>query len=420
MVEDARHARTGTAADVVRTVESETDTPVRFLDLDAMRESYRHFRTAWEDRFPSVRIAYSFKTNPLGAVTRLFEREGALAEVVSGMELEWALGDGYEDGNIVFNGPVKYSDELETAIDHDALVNIDSPSEVETIEKLTEAGQTARIGVRVNADIGEESWSRFGVSPDAAIDIIRSAAESSALSPVCVHQHIGSNVASTERYEESCRALRPVIRALFEHTAPEECFIDVGGGFPVSCTRPADDEEWNPPSIPEFVDAVSSGLGPLPKRGATVVAEPGRFLVEPHGHLVCRVIDRYPVDDRDSLVIDGGTNLVPSIYVYERPVSFVPSNGSAFGSEHTTEYDIYGPLCLQSDRLGAGVTGPDDVVPGDYVVIHGVGGYDIPGAYSWIRPRPAIVARFEDRVGCVRTADTARSLRARERRPFST
>ena len=48
-------------------------------------------RTAMSRRWPKVRIAWSYKTNYLDGICRVFHREGAWAEVVSGFEVEKAL-----------------------------------------------------------------------------------------------------------------------------------------------------------------------------------------------------------------------------------------------------------------------------------------------------------------------------------------
>ena len=48
-------------------------------------------RTAMSRRWPKVRIAWSYKTNYLDGICKVFHSEGAWAEVVSGFEVEKAL-----------------------------------------------------------------------------------------------------------------------------------------------------------------------------------------------------------------------------------------------------------------------------------------------------------------------------------------
>lgn len=386
------------------------ETPITYFDFDDLVEGYRSFVAEWEKRFPKFDVAYSYKTNPLTSVVQLLNSEGVRAEVVSGMELTWAVSDGFGPENIIFNGPVKRDAELTQALSHNAVINVDSVREFERLRRLATPESPARLGIRVRCESGEGSWSRFGLPPEEAEQVLTTAAGDDNLKPMAVHQHLGSNIADPQRFESASRNLVPIVKTLFEYTDPTDCIVNVGGGFPVKCTRPVEAEDWNPPGIQAFATAVHRGLDEIGSSGATIVTEPGRALVEPYGYLVCEVIDRYTIEGRESLVIDGGTNTVPSIYVYERPISFAGYD-SASG---TTDYDIYGPLCLQSDQLGSGVTGPDTIQSGDYVVLSGVGGYDVPGAYSWIRPRPAIVAEWEGQTKIVRNAETQTSARQQD------
>ncbi|NJO86952.1 MAG: hypothetical protein HC821_02625 [Lewinella sp.] len=68
---------------------------------------YRELRDAIHLRVPNARLAWSYKTNYLDAICRLFHREGALAEVVSEFELDKALRNGVAPELIHFNGPYK-------------------------------------------------------------------------------------------------------------------------------------------------------------------------------------------------------------------------------------------------------------------------------------------------------------------------
>ena len=396
-----------------RAVEAIADfeTPALLLDLDGVTWSYQTFADIWERRFESFDVAYSFKTNPLGVITNRLREIGALAEVVSGMELAWALEDGYDDGEIIFNGPLKLDEELRRANRHNAVINVDSERDFKRLRRTTDE-KRARVGVRVATEDGEGAWNRFGVKPSRAVDLIDRAGEADDLEPVAVHQHIGTNIADPDRYQKSCKRLAPVARHLFEWTDPADCLVDIGGGYPVMCTRPSDATEWSPPPLDAFADAVVEGLGTVGNSRARVLTEPGRAIVEPHGHLVCRVCDVYDINGDQAVVVDAGTNVVPSAFAYDRPITFVTAEDT---DETTTTYDVYGPLCLQADRLGSDVPGPTDLAVGDYAVIHGVGGYDIPGAYSWIRPVPPILVSYNNEIGLVRERPTPQSVRALER-----
>jgi len=75
-------------------------------------ERYRDLEQAFSRRYPSVRLAWSYKTNYLQAICRVFHREGAFAEVVSPFEYDKAVALGIPRERIHFNGPYKPDDAL--------------------------------------------------------------------------------------------------------------------------------------------------------------------------------------------------------------------------------------------------------------------------------------------------------------------
>jgi len=81
------------AADIGALVD-EFGSPLFVVSEPGIRASIRAFRAVFTASGVDTRVAYSYKTNYLPAVCRIFHEEGALAEVVSGMEysLARALG----------------------------------------------------------------------------------------------------------------------------------------------------------------------------------------------------------------------------------------------------------------------------------------------------------------------------------------
>jgi diaminopimelate decarboxylase len=68
--------------------------PLFVISEQTIRETYREAKQAFETRYPKVQFAWSYKTNYLNAVCKIFHQEGAWAEVVSGMEYDKALQNG--------------------------------------------------------------------------------------------------------------------------------------------------------------------------------------------------------------------------------------------------------------------------------------------------------------------------------------
>ena len=65
--------------------------PLYVISENTIRNSYRDLYQAFSSRYPKVQMAWSYKTNYLDAVCRIFHREGSWAEVVSWFEYEKAL-----------------------------------------------------------------------------------------------------------------------------------------------------------------------------------------------------------------------------------------------------------------------------------------------------------------------------------------
>ena len=99
-------------ADLVR----DHGSPLFVFSEKALREKYREAHRAFSRRYPNVQFAWSYKTNYLNAICRLFHQEGSIAEVVSGFEYEKARGNGIAGSDIIFNGPHKERADVERAV----------------------------------------------------------------------------------------------------------------------------------------------------------------------------------------------------------------------------------------------------------------------------------------------------------------
>ena len=128
--------------------------------------NYRDLNEAFSRRYPRVRIAWSYKTNYIEAICRVFHREGAWAEVVSPFEYDKALRTGVAPSEIHFNGPYKTDAALMQAANSGTIVHVDNFDEIARLEDIArQSGRKPRVAVRVNMEIdGQQAWSRFGLN----------------------------------------------------------------------------------------------------------------------------------------------------------------------------------------------------------------------------------------------------------------
>ncbi|WP_188298384.1 hypothetical protein [Streptomyces sp. CBMA156] len=351
-------------------------TPFYLFDLEELDADYREMGRIWRQEFPHLTVAYSYKTNPLAAVTQRLAALGGTAEVVSGAELSLALADGFAPGRIVFDGPVKSPADLAQAGRLGVPVQVDSLTELSDLLALP--GEHPPVGLRLSTRGAGGEWSRFGLLPDEVVrarELLGRAGQ-----PVWgVHAGV-TTLSDPEAYRDALVSWAEVIRDLAK-AAEGRLTVDVGGGFP---PRGIPGRGWEVYAAAVAAGCREAGLSP---EEVDLLIEPGRSLVERHGALVCRVAVRKSRDDRELLVLDGGTNLARTVKSRAHPIEFPAAPGDLGG-----RYRLLGANCYEADVFADEVAGPAGAAPGDVVVIGGAGGYDQPFAHLWVRQRPPVHA----------------------------
>jgi len=72
----------------------EYGSPVFAVSEKTIRDTYNEAKQAFATRYPKVQFAWSYKTNYLNAICRIYHSEGSWAEVVSGFEYDKAISNG--------------------------------------------------------------------------------------------------------------------------------------------------------------------------------------------------------------------------------------------------------------------------------------------------------------------------------------
>ena len=148
----------------VQSLMAEYGSPLFVLSERTLRRNYQDAYRAFSTRYPNIQFAWSYKTNYLNAVCRVFHQEGSWAEVVSGFEYKKALGNGVPGNKIIFNGPEKTNEELLLATENGSLIHIDHFDELyQLLEISDQLKRKPRVAIRVNMDTGVYPvWDRFG------------------------------------------------------------------------------------------------------------------------------------------------------------------------------------------------------------------------------------------------------------------
>ncbi len=371
--------------------------PLFIFSEEQVRSNIRNAQRSFKTRYPSVSFAWSYKTNYLSKICKIFHEEGSWAEVVSGFEYQKALMNGCDPSHIIFNGPSKSDDDLKLAVRNNSLIHIDNLLEFYRLVRIAEAEKkVASVGVRVNLDVGVyPHWNRFGFNYEngEAWNVIKLVMSNEHVSLQGIHCHIGTFVLSVDAYAKSAeKMMNLAVRIEREYNNPLK-YIDLGGGFASRNSLKGSyvNGEDLAPSFDDYAEAITSVLlkGELTHR-PMLVLETGRALIDDAGYLATTVLTnkRLP-DGRTNMVIDAGVNLLFTSYWYNHKISVVGSS-----SRYVEETYLTGPLCMNIDVIRERVALPP-LSRGRLLLIHYVGAYNVTQWMQFISYRPAVVM-----VGC--------------------
>jgi diaminopimelate decarboxylase len=396
--------------------------PLFVFSERVMRDRYRELHDALARRWAKVRLAWSYKTNHLGGICRVFHREGAWAEVVSGLEYERAVALGVPPDRIHFNGPYKPEPVLERAIREGATVHADHFDELAMMERIAERTKARpRIAIRVNLSTDTiPAWSRFGFNLESgqAKDAVSRIVAGDRLELVGLHCHLGTFIQETDAYRQAADKLARFANDLRSSFGIRLAFLDLGGGFASHNTLRAQylPGDQATPSFDRYADALCDGLSALdvpPREQPTLVLETGRALVDDAGYLIATVVanKRLP-DGRRSVVLDAGVNVLFTSFWYKHDV--VPAQDFRGMMEATV---FHGPLCMNIDEMRETTLFPPLSV-GERVVFRNVGAYNVTQWMQFIMARPAVALVGADRRhALVRRAETLDDVRRPEEMP---
>jgi diaminopimelate decarboxylase len=379
----------------VHTMMSQFGSPLFVLSERTIRNNYQQAFRAFTTRYPKVQFAWSYKTNYLNAVCRIFHQEGSWAEVVSGFEYRKALGNGVPGYKIIFNGPEKTNEELEMAANNSSLIHIDHFDELYQLIEISDSlKRKPRVAIRVNMDTGVyPMWDRFGFNYEngQAWAALKKIVESGRMELTGLHCHIGTFMLSTSAYATAAKKLVDLAWKCKTELQTTIQYIDLGGGFPSTNTLrgsflPGTDSV---PSVDEFAEAITTELlqsGMPESELPMLMLESGRVLVDDAGYLLSTVLANKRLSDgRRATILDAGVNLLFTSFWYDHKIT--PAQDF---THHTEDMALYGPLCMNIDVVRQSINLPL-LNRGDKVVVHKVGAYNMTQWMQFIQMRPNVV-----------------------------
>lgn len=388
--------------------------PLFVFSERTMREKYRHAYQSIQSRYPKVTFGWSYKTNYLNGICKVFHDEGAIAEVVSEFEYEKARKLGVPGKNIIFNGPHKPKPILKQAIAEGAQIHVDHFAEIEDVEAIAkELGKKVSIGIRINLNTGVYPiWSRFGFNLEngQAWAAVRRILKSSRLEVGGVHCHIGTFILDPSAYSRATRKISEFIRNIESLSGKPIRFVDLGGGFAsLSHLKGVyQPPEVAVPNVEDYAKAIGKELGWLAARKVppTLFMELGRHLVDEAGFLITQVVaDKLLPDGRRSYVLDAGVNLLYTSTWYKFKVEL---DQEVKGMMEPSV--LNGPLCMNIDTVDDAILLPR-LKRHQNLILSPVGAYNVTQWMQFIQYRPAIVMITEKgKVQVLRRAENLNDL----------
>ncbi|MCB0380676.1 MAG: alanine racemase [Flavobacteriales bacterium] len=400
----------------------EYGSPLFVYSEKKIRENYKAAKRTFETRYPKVQFAWSYKTCYLNAICDIYHQEGSWAEVVSIFEYQKALLNGVPGDKIIFNGPDKTDEDLALAIKNNSPIHIDHLDELYRLnEYAKDLPKKPRVAIRVNMDTGiYPMWDRFGFNYEngQAWDAINKIMATDRLELVGLHTHIGTFMLTPSAYAVAASKMADLAINIKTKYKKVITYIDMGGGFASKNTLKGSYYMGSDtvPDIAEYAEAITSSLlgagfdkGDLPY----LYLETGRALIDDAGYLVGSVIANKRLSDgRRATILDFGVNVLFTSFWYDHKITPVEELGY-----HTEDTTLYGPMCMNIDVVRDSISMPP-LKPGNHVVAHYVGAYNVTQSMQFISLRPAIVLiDTEGKSHLIKSRETVESVQKDEKVP---
>jgi diaminopimelate decarboxylase len=362
-------------------------TPCYMYDLDDLSGRVAALRSALP---VGVRLAYAVKANPSLSVVASLARQGLGADVGSGGELELSLRAGMRPGQIVFTGPGKRDDELESAVNAGiGAITLESTGELRRLEEIARRSDR-RVPVLLRLAAGSvmgTATDKFGFDEPELLEAAAWAARSPWLDLRGLHAFGESNVTDAAALAEHVVATVAAARRMASFAGVQLRVVDVGGGLGIPYV------DGEPPldlaALGErLATAASTWSSDRLLRGLDLVMEPGRFLVGPVGWYVSGVLEVKIVGGQTVAIIDGGIHhlLRPALLRQTHRLRVVPRSAPG-GTPGTAAALVAGPLCTGIDTFGH-LPKEAKVAVGDLIVVADAGAYGFSESMPFFLSHP--------------------------------
>lgn len=329
--------------------------PVIYFSPLVLQQTYAQFVAGF-----SGLVTYAVKANDSAMVLDNLVAAGMTAfDVASPAEMA-KVRAALPSARLHYHNPVRSRAEIDIAKGYGiASWSIDRLDE---LEKLGDLPEGTEIAVRLALPVQGAAYdfgSKFGATPDTAIDLLRRVAAKGLCPSITFHP--GTQCHDPAAWGAYIRAAAEVAR----RAGVTLTSLNVGGGFAVYRDHRPD---WTA-IFDHITEQAEAAFDIMPR----LVGEPGRAMVGESFALALRV---------KSVRSDGAIYLNDGIYggLYElrdiaAPTRYHVLRGASENTDRSVERIVFGPTCDSVDRIPEPLPLPTDVAEDDVIVFPAMGAY---------------------------------------------
>jgi diaminopimelate decarboxylase len=351
-------------------------------------------------------VCFSVKALSNISILKTLKKSGCGFDIVSGGELHRALLAGADPKKIIFSGVGKSKEEMAAGIEANILsFNVESQQELLRLSKVAAAmKRTAPVAIRFNPNVdagvheftktGRES-DKFGVSIEAAMDLVKECFKNDNLNLVGLTCHIGSQIMELKGFQDAAKQALELLVELDKLNINID-FIDMGGGLGVNYV---DEKTIQPYELIQCYEKIFAN------RNERLILEPGRSISANAGIMLTKV--EYKKDS--FLIADAAMNdlLRPALYDAHHNVWPVVKN------KNVSSVNLVGPICETGDFIAKNINIAASA--GDLLAVRTVGAYGFVMSSNYnSRPRAAEIIVDKDKFYLIRKREDYSSLTALE------
>ena len=351
-------------------------------------------------------VCFSVKALSNISILKTLKKSGCGFDIVSGGELHRALLAGADPKKIIFSGVGKSKEEMAAGIETDILsFNVESQQELQRLSEVATAmKRTAPVAIRFNPNVdagvheftktGRES-DKFGVSIEAAIDLVKECLKNDNLNLVGLTCHIGSQIMELKGFQDAAMQALGLLVELDKLNINLD-FIDMGGGLGVNYI---DEKTIQPIELIQCYEKIFAN------RNERLILEPGRSISANAGIMLTKV----EYKKEGFLIADAAMNdlLRPALYDAHHNVWPVVKN------KNESSVDLVGPICETGDFIAKNINIAASA--GDLLAVRTVGAYGFVMSSNYnSRPRAAEIIVDKDKFYLIRKREDYSSLTALE------